>query len=124
LKKTSEFCDENGKELMLVHFDPNNVFKPMVRGEARYDQEIVDFINANGYQYFDMNEVHLDDFKKFNLTLDEYIDRYFIGHYTPSGNHFFAYSIKNKLVDWLNPKPITYQQNDSRLIRFNEYLPK
>jgi hypothetical protein len=96
----------------------------MVNGKKRYDQEIIDFINNNGYAYFDMNEVHLDDFKKFNLTLDEYMDRYFIGHYTPSGNHFFAYAIKDKIVEWLDPKPITYQQSDDKLIRFKGYLPK
>ncbi|MEQ8220500.1 MAG: hypothetical protein RH981_19845 [Arenibacter sp.] len=124
LKKTDEFCKAKGKELMLVHFDPTNVFKEMVNGKKRYDQEIIDFINNNGYAYFDMNEVHLDDFKKFNLTLDEYMDRYFIGHYTPSGNHFFAYAIKDKIVEWLDPKPITYQQSDDKLIRFKGYLPK
>lgn len=124
LKKTREFCDEYNKKLLLVHFDPGKVFKAMVRGENRYDQDIVDFIKTNDYLYFDMNEVHLNDFRKFNLTLDEYMDRYFIGHYTPSGNHFFAYSIKDKLVNWLDPKPITYQQNDNKLIRFKEYLPK
>lgn len=122
LKKTREFCTENGKELMLVHFDPSNVFKPMVKGEVRYDQEMVNYIKENGYRYFDMNEVHLEDFRKFNISLDEYMDRYFIGHYTPSGNHFFAYSIKDKIVDWLDPKPITYQQNESKLIRFKGYL--
>ncbi|MFO7923987.1 MAG: hypothetical protein R6U58_09875 [Bacteroidales bacterium] len=124
LKKTREFCDKNGKELMLVHLDPNNVFKPLVTGRSRYDQEMVDFIKSNDYLYFDMNEAHLADFKKFNLTIDEYMERYFIGHYSPSGNHFFAYSIKDKLVDWLDPKPLTYQQDGSKLIRFEEYLPK
>ena len=48
-----------------------------------------------------MNEIHLEDFKKFNLTLDQYMERYFIGHYTPAGNHFFAYAIKDKIVDLL-----------------------
>ena len=48
--------------------------------------------------------------------------RYFIGHYTPSGNHFFAYAIKDKIVDWLDPKPITYQQDENKLIRFKGYL--
>ena len=38
LKKTNDFCKENGKKLMLVHFDPFGVFRPMVNGEARYDQ--------------------------------------------------------------------------------------
>ena len=124
LKKTDEFCKANGKQLLLVHFDPTNVFRAMVNGEKRYDQEMIDFINNNGYAYFDMNKVHLDDFKKFNLSLDEYMDRYFIGHYNPSGNHFFAYAIKDKIVDWLDPKPMTYLQNDDKLIRFKGYLPK
>ena len=124
LKKTDEFCKANGKQFLLVHFDPTNVFRAMVNGEKRYDQEMIDFINNNGYVYFDMNEVHLDDFKKFDLSLDEYMDRYFIGHYNPSGNHFFAYAIKDKIVDWLDPKPITYLQNDDKLIRFKGYLPK
>lgn len=123
LNKTVEFCRQYNKELLLVHFDPG-VFTSLVRGEPRYDQEIVDFIKVNGYQYFDMNEVHLKDFIEFNLTLEEYMPRYFHGHYTPSGNHFFAYSIKDKLVEWLDPKPITYQQYDSKLINFKEYLPK
>ena len=70
-----------------------------------------------------MNEVHLEDFKKFNLTLEEYMDRYFIGHYKPAGNHFFAYAIKNQIVDWLDPKPITYLKDDGKLIRFEGYLP-
>ena len=124
LKKAQTFCENHGKELMLVHFDPSNVFIPMTRGESRYDREVIDFIKQNNFRFFDMNEVHLEDFKKFSISLDEYMDRYFIGHYKPMGNHFFAYSIKDEIVDWLDPKPITYIQNGDPLIRFEEYLPK
>lgn len=124
LKKTDLFCKAHGKELLLVHFDPFGVFQSLVMGAPRYDQEVVDFIQSNGYRFFDMNEVHLKDFKNFNLSLEEYMKRYFIGHYTPSGNHFFAYAIKDALVDWLDPKPITYQQDASKMIRFEGYLPK
>lgn len=123
LKKTRNITDSLGKKLLVVHFDPNGVFRPLVNGKARYDQDVVNFINENNYKYFDMNEVHVNDFKKFNLHLEEYMKRYFIGHYKPSGNHFFAYSIKDTLVDWLDPKPITYQMDDSKLIRFKGYLP-
>jgi hypothetical protein len=49
--------------------------------------------------------------------------RYYIGHYSPAGNHFFAYSIKDKIVDWLDPKPITYRADDQRLVDFKGYLP-
>ena len=123
LRKTRDVTDRLGKKLLLVHFDPYGVFKSLVNGKPRYDQEVVDFINQNNYKYFDMNEVQADDFKKFNLTLDEYIKHYFIGHYKPSGNHFFAYSIKDTIADWLDPKPVTYQMDDSKLIRFKGYLP-
>jgi len=122
LKKIGKFCQKNGKELLLVHFDPSGVLKSMVNGKTRYDQEIVDFIKKNGYRYFDMNKVHVEDFKKFNLSWNDYMKRYFIGHYSPAGNHFFAFSIKDTIVDWLDPKPITYQQANSRLIRFKGYL--
>jgi hypothetical protein len=49
--------------------------------------------------------------------------QYFIGHYNPRGNHFFAFSIKDKLVGWLDPKPITYRQTDPNSIDFKGYLP-
>jgi len=122
LKKTGDFCQENEKELLLIHFDPYGVFRAMASGETRYDQEVMDFINKHNFKLFDMNEVHLEDFKKFNLSMNDYMARYFIGHYKPSGNHFFAYSLKDTIVNWLDPKPITYQKDESKLIRFNGYL--
>jgi hypothetical protein len=48
--------------------------------------------------------------------------RYFIGHYNPAGNHFFAFSIKPKLVEWLNPKPLTYNKSGQQMIDFKGYL--
>ena len=122
LKKAKEFCLKTGKNLLLIHFDPYGVFRPMVRGETRYDQEVIDFIERNEFRFFDMNVVHLKDYQKFNIGLDAYMDRYFIGHYNPSGNHFFAYSLKDTIVNWLDPKPITYQQGEDKLIRFKGYL--
>jgi hypothetical protein len=35
-----------------------------------------------------------------------------IGHYNPSGNHFFAFALKNSLIEWLDPKPLTYREGD------------
>jgi hypothetical protein len=124
LRRTKEFCSRHGRSLMLIHFDPYGVFRPMVEGQPRYDQEVIDFIREDGFRYFDMNKVHVKDFKQFNLSLDEYMQRYFIGHYNPSGNHFFAYALKDHLIEWLDPKPITYQQGDEKLIRFKGYLPE
>jgi hypothetical protein len=55
--------------------------------------------------------------------VEDYMKRYYIGHYSPIGNHFFAYSIKDTIVDWLDPKPITYRSDEQRMIDFEGYLP-
>jgi len=122
LEKAREFARQNGKRLLVVLFDPGRVLPQLVEGRARYDQEIVDFLRENGFTYFDMNVVHVEDFKCFRLTYEQYRQRYFIGHYNPSGNHFFAYSIKDKVVEWLDPKPITYQKRDPESVDFKGYL--
>ena len=37
-------------------------------------------------------------------------DSYYIGHYKPRGNHFFAFAVKDAIVEWLEPKPIAYRE--------------
>ena len=70
-----------------------------------------------------MNEVHLRDFERSKLPYPDYMKQFFIGHYNPRGNHFFAHAIRPKIVDWLDPKPITYRGVDSQAIDFRGYLP-
>ncbi len=124
LTKAKEFAERNSKSLLVVLFDPSRVMKPLVEGKARYDQVIVDFLRERQFRHFDMNLVHVEDYKSFRIPFDQYMKRYFIGHYSPAGNHFFAYAIKDTIVEWLDPKPITYQKTDDRWIRFDGYLPK
>ncbi len=123
LTKAREFTEKAGKKLLVVLFDPSRVMPALIESEARYDQEIVDFLEEHDFKYFDMNRVHAEDFKSFNLSLAEYRRRYFIGHYSPVGNHFFAFSIKDTIIDWLDPKPITYQDRDRALEGFLDYVP-
>jgi len=123
LNRARDFTRERGKKLLVVLFDPTRVMPALIESRARYDQEIVDFLEEEGFRYFDMNRVHAEDFKSFNLSLPEYRRRYFIGHYNPAGNHFFAFAIKDTIVDWLDPKPITYRERDAALKAFLEYVP-
>ena len=122
LVQAKEFVRANDKKLMVIIFDPYRVTKPLLQGASRYDQEIVDFLGENEFNYIDMNLVHVEDFRSFNLTVNDYFKRYFIGHYNPAGNHFFAYSIKDRIVEWLNPKPITYENDAQRMTNFEGYL--
>ena len=61
------------------------------------------------YPFVDLREWHLAEFKSFNLDADTYIKRYYIGHYNPSGNFFLACAIKDKIGEWLDPKPKPYR---------------
>ena len=122
LKKSQEFARDNNKKLMIILFDPYGATRQLLNGEPRIDQKIVDFLEDKQIQYFDMNKVHAEDFKHFKLSQDEYYQRYFIGHYNPMGNHFFAFSIKPRIVEWLDPPPFTYRKSNTLPIDFNNYL--
>jgi len=121
LGRAQEFSRQNGKKLLVILFDPYRAMAEMQKSGTRYDQEIVDYLQKEKCDYFDMNEVHLRDFKKYNLTFDEYMKEYFIGHYSPRGNHFFAYAMKDTLVKWLDPKPLTYRKPNPESIDFRSY---
>ena len=123
LKRARAFTERKGKKLLVVLFDPNRAMPELIESGTRYDQEIVDFLEENDFQYFDMNLAHAEDFKSFNLSLPEYRSRFFHGHYNPAGNHFFAFSIKNTIVKWLDPKPISYQDRTEALGNFADYVP-
>jgi len=122
LNKAGEFASTNEKKLMVIIFDPYRVTKQLLKGGARYDREIVDFLKQSNINHIDMNLMHVEDFKSFNLSVDDYFKRYFIGHYSPAGNHFFAYSIKDRIVEWLDPKPTPYERSTRRMMKFEDYL--
>jgi len=124
LTKAKAFAEKHDKKLMIILLDPYRVTRVMLEGGARYDREIVDFLHEHDFTVFDMNLVHCEDFKSFNLSVGDYFKRYFIGHYSPAGNHFFAYAIKDKVVDWLDPKPLPYRETSQQIIDFKGYLEK
>ncbi len=59
--------------------------------------------------YCDMNLVHLRDF---------------FGHHNPQGNHFFADSSKDILVQSLDHKPVPYRNPDPQSDDFKGYFPE
>ena len=124
VQKAKTFAELHDKKLLVVLFDPYRVLRTLLAGHERYDAELVQFLQDKGYHYFDMNLVHVADFEQFNLDVDGYYDRYFIGHYNPTGNHFFAYKIKDAVIQMLDPKPFPYGSKNSRSVNFEGYLDK
>jgi hypothetical protein len=119
LERARTFAERNGRKLLVVLFCPA-VTEQLITGQDRYDQPIVDHLREHGMRYFDMNLAHLRDYQDFSLSPQAYLQRYLNGHYSPAGNHFFAYAIKDEIVDWLDPKPITYRSDDQARIAFSQ----
>ena len=57
-------------------------------GLPRFDQDFVDHLEENGFLVVDGLKKHVEDFRFFGCSPEEYVRRYYIGHYSPQGNHF------------------------------------
>ncbi len=116
LDKLLPWIEKNNKKLMVPLTYSESQIINFLKGGERFDTTFIDYLKQKKITWLDSLQKHKEDFADFRLTPEEYIDRYFIkpaaaavfGHYNPLGNAFFAFAIKNDLVDWLNPKPPAY----------------
>jgi len=117
LSKARDFSASHGKKLLVVLNLTTDWTRLKTEG-MRDDQVVVDYLKKENFRYLDMNEVHLKDFLKYDLSWADYVlmKRYAVndptgpGHYSPLGNSFIAYSLKDKVVEMLDPKPIPYRK--------------
>jgi len=110
VEKAQTFAREKNKKLMiLLSYDSGTVMRAC-QGLPRPDKVFVDFLKEKNVLFVDTLAGHVQDFKVFRLSPKEYVDRYYIGHYNPLGNQFFAFVIKDAVVNWLEPKPIAYRE--------------
>jgi hypothetical protein len=131
MDRLHEYCKQNDKELLvLLSYPVGAVWHACNRSSSDdpdntdwHPQYFKDHLTAKGIQLVDSLPAHVAEFDTFTLTAKEYVDRYYVGHYTPRGNHFFAYAVKDAIRDWLTPAPPSYQNNGEPLIRFQGYLP-
>ncbi len=104
-----EFARKNHKKLMvMLTFGRGNVAKHL-SGEPRFDQGFVDWLKDKSYPVIDMRDVFAADYKKYKVDIDQYLAPFYNGHHTPRGNFFTAWAIKDRVIQWLNPKPLPYR---------------
>ena len=103
------FVNENNKKILFVLSYSAKSIARYIKEGIRLDQEFVDFLKQKNLPLIDLMEAHKTDYLQHRLEMKDYIDKYYIGHYTPLGNLFCAFAIKDKLVDMLNPKPFPYR---------------
>jgi hypothetical protein len=131
MAELDRFCRENGKKLLVLLSYPSESVRQACSRSQPGTSSVVDwhprafqsFLRERKVPFFDSLLKHVAEFDTFKLTPQQYVERYYIGHYSPAGNHFFAYAIKDDLLGWLDPKPPAYRNDGEPLIRFQRYLP-
>ena len=106
---TEQFVEQTGKKLMLIlSFGQGNIARAL-KEMPRFDQSFVDWLKNKPYPVIDMRDCFKAEYEQFKTDVNSYLKRYYIGHHNPAGNFFFAWALKNRLVEWLDPRPSPYR---------------
>ena len=82
--------------------------KQALVNEPLYDQTLLDWLATRATLVTALRDPFRQDFARSSLDVDAYLAPVYKGHHTPRGNYAFAWGIKDRVVDWLNPKPLPY----------------
>jgi hypothetical protein len=115
VEKARQFALEKKKKLMVLLSYDSGTVRRACEGLPRVDSGFVSFLRDQNIPHVDVLAKHVEDFRNFRLSPQEYINRYFIGHYKPVGNHFFAFAIKDAIAAWLEPKPVAYRSGSETI---------
>jgi len=109
-----------GKKLMVLLSYNAPTIAEFVAHDRRFDRDLVEYLEKSNVAHVDCLKKSAEDYQSYSLSMDEYLKRFYIaaagaavfGHYNPYGNHWFAFALKNEIVDWLDPKPPAYRDNE------------
>ena len=103
------FAAENSKKLMvMLSFGQGNV-AAYLSGRGRFDRSFADWLKGKPYPVVDMLDAFAADYRRYKIDVDQYLAPFYNGHHTPRGNFFTAWVLKDRVVDWLDPKPLPYR---------------
>ena len=116
LGKMQVWAMEQNKKLMILLSYNVPTVEDFLEKNERFDQEFVEYLKQNNFLYVDFMKEAAKEYKSFNLSIEQFMERFYIermgaqvfGHYNPYGNFWFAFALREKLADWLNPKPPAY----------------
>ena len=111
--RTAAALREAGKQLLVVLSHSVEEVERACATGARDDRPFVEWLAASGLPYVDGLQAHVNDFAAFSVPPGQYVARLFNGHYTPAGNMFYAFAIKDALVRWLAPAPPAYRGTEA-----------
>jgi hypothetical protein len=109
IKALREDLAGRGHRLLVLLSYPADEVANACAKRPRADHDFVRKLDELNIDYVDSLATHQRDFEAFSLTPAGYVARFYYGHYTPAGNHFFAMEVaKPALRDRLDPRPPAY----------------
>ena len=109
LEQTEAFVRETGKRLMVILSFGRGHVAEALEGKPLFDQTFLDWLGRVDYPVIDLRDAFRAEYALFKADIKTYLDRYYIGHHTPAGNFFFAWAIKDRICEWLDPAPLPYR---------------
>ena len=103
------FCADNEIELIFVLSYRQGSIRSVLDGGERFDQGFVDWLKRRSHPVVDMCQFFKTEFEHSTLDLDTFVNRYYNSHHTPLGNALTAWAMMDEVVNWLDPRPLTYQ---------------
>ncbi len=105
--------DNNKKVLYVLSYRFQNI-ENILAGGSRFDLKFVEYLKNKNLSVVDLMNAHKEDYAEFKGSIEAYIKKYYdidlFNHYTPLGNFFCAFAIKDSLVSMLEPKPLSYSK--------------
>ena len=109
LGKFEKFINDNDLNFMLILSRSKGNVLDHLNGKKAWDQEFLDTLANKDYPVVDLQDYHQKEFEMYKGSPEEYLGKYYNGHYAPEGNFFSALSLRETMVDWLDDKPKPYR---------------
>jgi len=106
---TEDFVNKNGSKLMLILSHRYDHIVDALQNKQPFDKSFLHWLKDKPYPVIDMRQKFIDEYKRVNIDIHTFLQRYYIGHHTPYGNFFTAWALKNHIKDLLNPAPLPYR---------------
>jgi len=115
--QANSYAAAHGKKLMIHLSYGDGDVQTACRGGERFDRMLVDYLQENGFLFVDTLEKHAEEFRRLECRCspETYTQLYYIGHYAPRGNHFYAFAVKDAVAKWLVPPPPAYRESGPSL---------
>jgi hypothetical protein len=108
VEQARTFAESKGRQLLILLSHPQRAALNDLAGLPRPDQALLDHLEQLGQKRLDSRDLHGAEHRTLGGNAAGLIAKYLIGHYSPQGNHFFAYAIRETVVGCLQPPPPAY----------------